>query len=193
MCAIVWILGLCSAIPHVPYDSLGRVPGVLCAIRFDKDTLIVTLVSNYILVLSSLALVGFFNFKIFRFVHQHQKQKLSQTQRTNLQKDGEMAKFILVSAIVPLALQTPATIGLFVRMWSREMVSAWILFGVTAIFMTCPVLNPIITVMMIRPIRRELIRRYRHVLGRDGIVSLVNSPQSVTRGAQGDMLVTRHY
>lgn len=86
-------MGVATTAPHLYTRSLGRVTGAFCCIHFDKSSLLVTILANYIFILTGHSLVAIFNYKIYTHIRTHQKKKLNSKQQSRLQQDIEMFIF----------------------------------------------------------------------------------------------------
>lgn len=176
-CAGVWLMGIVATVPHLYTKTLGRVTGAFCCIHFEKSSLLVTVLATFSFVVLSHTLVVFFNFKIYKHIHAHQNKKMDSKQRSKLQQDKEMLYFIAVAAIAPMLIQMPAVAGSWVYMYRPDLATDWVLFSVFATFNFTPVVNPLITLCMVKPIRRRLINKIQRLRG-IAVTTMTIAPQS---------------
>lgn len=165
MCVGIWVAGIVTAAPHIFTGSLGRVTGVACCITLSRDSVLVTALANYIPIFLGMGAVAYFNYKIYRFLYEHQNQQMTNSQRTKLQNDREMLRFIIVAACLPLVIQAPVVTAFWVHMFVP--LNSWLLFSMLALFLTMYPVNPVITLYMVRPLRNRFIGFMGRVAGKN--------------------------
>jgi hypothetical protein len=171
MCALIILVGCLSALPHLLVGSLGRIGGSLCSIKFSQNALIVSVAANFIPTFIGLFVLAYCNVKIFRFLNHHQNQTISSQHRSQLQKDREIARFIIVAALVPLCLSSPVMILSMVRMLVDT--SDWLSFAGMGLFIVSFIINPCIALYMVKPLRNECMKVWGRALGKVTSVEII--------------------
>lgn len=171
MCVLVSVLGSLAPLPHALAGTLGRVPGFVCAYILSRGTVLITVVGLYMPALGVMAIVMYFNFRIYRFLRQHQTQRLTNSQRTKLQNDREMLRFIAVTAVLPFIFETPLLTATWIGIFLP--VSGWIIFSFNALFLSIYLANPLVTLFMIKPLRNRFLQIAEGLLGKNMVSPIV--------------------
>lgn len=155
MCGLIWVVGFGSTVPHIFTGSLGRAIGTVCCVSLTRDSVLVAVLAEYVPVFGCAGSVAVFNYKIYKFLKDHQSQQMTNAQRTKLQSDREMLRFIGISAFLPLILQVPLVVAFWVQMLVP--IQEWILFSVTILFTMMFITNPLIALFMVKPLRHRFM------------------------------------
>lgn len=157
MCFAVWLLGALIGIVNGFAGALGRSPGSFCSVIVEWSSVLVILAFNYPITSGTYVIIFYCYWKIHRFLKDHQKNALTNGERTRLQEDKFILRYIKYLALIPVLSELPSAISMIVHVYDPSLVPHFAIFGTNLIFMLCPVLEPILTLYIVRPIRKELL------------------------------------
>lgn len=80
-----------------------------------------------------------------------------------------MLYFIIASALTPVVLESPVIAGDWVRMYGMDWAPDWAMCAAMMVFNLSPILNGIITLVMVRPIKREFLKWINKLKGIDEV------------------------
>lgn len=182
MCVGVLILATSVTVAHIFTGDLGRATGFTCSVMMSRDSIVVSSITTYIPALLSSGAVAFFNYKIYRFLRQHQNQQMTNAQRTKLQSDREMLNFIMVAAFFPLVIQSPAIVAMWTNMFIP--LSDWILFCALILLHSFHLVNPLLALFMVKPLKSRLMSLIRSLRGKNSVVPLAVGPCGPANGSK---------
>lgn len=175
MCLLTWLFGMLFNLPSSLQDVLGKIPGLFCSLNLNSGGVhLIVFTFCYPLFLVSYSTMAFCYVKIYRFLKIYQNQSLPDGQRTRLQEDRSLLRYIAVVAAVPIIAEIPLAITAAMNTNNRALVPDFAIFASSVIFLMCPVVNPILTLYILRPIRKEFFRIVRHLANRSNtpVISL---------------------
>lgn len=156
MCILVWILGLVFTLPQILGGSLGRSSGYLCCVSMTRKNIFVILGSDYTPFLISYGIVVYCYWRLFVTLRHHQGQaNTNNSIRSQLKEDKSLLRYIGAVAIAPLVLESPLVMTSFIRMWDDNLMPDLIMLFATLFYTSVPLVNPILTFLMVRPVRKE--------------------------------------
>lgn len=159
MCASAWLLGALVGLVDGLVGSLGKIPGLLCIAKMEG--LIVQIafaLCNYPILFICYATMFYCYWKIYKFLKEHQNRTLSNGEQTNLQEDKSLLRYIACLGVLPVATEFPVIVLCTVHLIDNSLALDYYTFASTLILMMCPVINPILTLYVVRPIRQEFLR-----------------------------------
>lgn len=168
-------------IPHIFIGDLGRTTGFFCVVKLTKDSVLVTVIANILPVSLGTGAVGFFNYKIYQFLSRHQSQRMTNSQRSILQRDREMLKFIMVSAFSPMIMQAPVIAATWTHMFIP--LPPWLLFCSVILILSMYVLNPLLALFMVKPLKSRLMSMVGSITGKNSVVPLAVGSHGPANGS----------
>lgn len=156
MAAVVWLLAALIVLPHVFDDTFGKVPGLICIANLDSAKIMMILYIGYPPLCVSYGITSFCYFKIYQFLKAHKNQSTTLGQQSSFKENKSLLRYIGALALLPIFTEAPLAIAAAIRMLTLVPDSA--IFAVTLILMLSPVINPLMTLYIIRPIRKEFLR-----------------------------------
>ena len=99
MCVLTWLMAFGLSLRFLLTGQMSRPYGGLCTLTLSSP---VAIASFNLPLSTSLAFVFFFNYQIRRRLLQHQNQTMSSGQRSQLQLDQDLVRFITVTAFTPV-------------------------------------------------------------------------------------------
>lgn len=185
LCLAPWVIGVLVTIPQVVHDSLGRVPGYFCLVKYEYRYLWMVIGIDYSVLFGSYVITTYCYCRIFLVLRRHQQQDHHDSlQATRLQEDRSILRYIGAAALLPLVADTPVALAGVVRMYDPTWVSDYVMVFGNCLYFCCPLLNPVLTFLMVRPIRKEL----RAVLKRMVTTNQVEPRNPVSACAEGRMV-----
>lgn len=169
MCLASWILGILLCIPKMQDGSLGRIPGLYCSTNLEKASMAYLLIFDYPVLMSNYVVVIYCYCKIFYVLRSHQIEMTNSGISSQTQDDKSLLKYIGTMAVMPLVTETPAGVADLIYMKYPALIPDFILFLTAFLFAFCPIFNSIITLLMVRPIRKEFFLRITSLFNKNQV------------------------
>lgn len=174
ICVLVWVIGAIGTTINGFLGGLGKTGGVYCLVTFERKDVLVLLLDDYMIFFFSYLAMGFCYYKIFRFLQKHKTQAANLAQQSQLQEDKYLLRYIGSVALLPVLTELPLAATAIFHIYDSAWIPDFGIFPTTILFMLCPVINPIVTIYVIRPIREQIGNLCRSMIGKSNTSPVVD-------------------
>lgn len=179
MCVLVWILGPIIMLMHNfgQVAVFGKIPGFFCAIDFENPGVLCMVSVGSCVLVGSYTIMFFCYYKIYRTLKMHQNQSLALGQQSRLQEDRSLLKYIAAVAFLPTLTDTPVLVAVVLKLYDESLSLDFVFFTAGQFFFMFSVISPLLTLYIIRPIRKEFLRLIKRFVKGPASVSPVANVQ----------------
>ena len=167
MCVLTWMMGFGLSLRFLLADQMNRPYGGVCILKLSSPTATASCDLPLSIVL---AFVYFFNYRIRRRLLQHQNLTMTSGQRSQLQQDQDLVRFITATAFTPVVAEAP--IVAFLTFEHFMHVPGWAYFVGFTLWLLWFIANPIITLSLVKPLRSEAMAMWRLIRGKNSVAPL---------------------
>lgn len=171
MCILVWLLAFGIIVPsHFAEGALGRVPGLFCSVIPGPPWLRIGTRLNYPILFMTHAITAFCYVKIYRQLRGHHAQTGSNIPMSRLEEDKSLLRYIGLSALLPILAELPMAVVIIVRLVNSSLVPPMAMFASSVVFLLLPIIGPLSTLLIVRPVRKAAMAMVKGVANNTSIL-----------------------